>query len=277
MRSVRALFAMTTRMSGLDRVLIPRRCEQSIAIAMYHGLTRAPLDVSDWCFLQEQAFAAQMRYLKRHFTVVHVEDAAVVAASRPAKPVACITFDDGFASVHDLAWPILASMALPATAYVVTGLIDSAETVWFARLHDAITRTTVASVEFDRTVHPLTSRPAKAAASAALQRALKRFEADEFESHLAALLDQLHVERINPGDVDHLRMLTSKQIRSMATDGLIRFGSHTVNHQILTRVSKERAAWEIAQSVAAMGEVCGRPTTSFAYPNGGPDDTTTRR
>lgn len=270
--SVKEAVATAARLSGAGRWIARRRFADSIAIAMYHGLSRERLTVPEWCFLDEQSFAAQMRYLARHFTVVHVEEAATVAATQPRRPVASITFDDGFASVHDLAWPILASLGLPATIYVVTGLIDSDDTVWFARLHDAITRTSVTSVQLDGVVHPLGSAAEKAAASGALQRALKRFDATEFDGRLDALVEQLHVEPVVAASVDHLRMLTSAQIRAMAADDLIRFGGHTVHHQILTRVPSTTAADEIERSVVAMGEVCGRSTTSFAYPNGGPDD-----
>lgn len=269
---IKEAVATAARVSGAGRRLGRSGFADSIAIAMYHGLTRERLAVPEWCFLDERSFTAQMRYLARHFTVVHVEDAAETAARRPAKPVASITFDDGFASVHDVAWPILASLGLPATVYVVTGLIDTDDTVWFARLHDAVSRTSSPSVELAGVTHPLGSDAQRASASAALQRALKRFDAAEFDERLAAVLTQLDVDPVVPARVDHLRMLTSAQIRAMADGDLVRFGGHTVHHQILTRVPAAIAVDEIERSVAAMGEVCGRPTTSFAYPNGGPDD-----
>jgi peptidoglycan/xylan/chitin deacetylase (PgdA/CDA1 family) len=44
---------------------------------------------------------------------------------RSATPLVSITFDDGYANVHDVVLPILKRFQLPATVFVVTGCIDS--------------------------------------------------------------------------------------------------------------------------------------------------------
>ena len=58
----------------------------------------------------------------------------------------------------------------------------------------------------------------------------------------------------------------------MGRDGLVRFGAHTASHQILTRTTREDARGEIERSVAALAALVERPSRTFAYPNGGPDD-----
>jgi peptidoglycan/xylan/chitin deacetylase (PgdA/CDA1 family) len=45
-------------------------------------------------------------------------------------------------------------------------------------------------------------------------------------------------------------------------------GGHTVNHPILSQVSHERAAAEIAESCAEISARLGKSVRSFAYPNG---------
>jgi peptidoglycan/xylan/chitin deacetylase (PgdA/CDA1 family) len=46
-------------------------------------------------------------------------------AAPPSGPTLAITFDDGFASVLELAFPILSSLDMVATVFVVTDLVDS--------------------------------------------------------------------------------------------------------------------------------------------------------
>ena len=207
----RALVARAARVTCAGRRLAPRRFADAYSIAMYHGLSDDLLEVSEPCIIDRRSFLLQMEHFAANFTVVHVDDAAHVASTQPSKPVACITFDDGFASVHDLAWPILESLALPATVYLVTGLVDSPDTVWFADLHDAITRTRVPSITLDGLTHPLGTAAEKALASAALQRSLKMRDADEFDRCLQHLLAELAAPARRlpsdrpPPDPDHRR------------------------------------------------------------------------
>jgi peptidoglycan/xylan/chitin deacetylase (PgdA/CDA1 family) len=264
--------AMAMCQSGAVRLIESRGHRHAFAVAMYHGLVRQPLEVDEWCFLDEERFIAQMEYLVRHFDVVHLEDACnAVESRRSSRPVACVTFDDGFASVYNLAFPILQRLQIPATVYVVSGLIDTDETVWFAAIHEALSRTAAPHVDLLGVRHPLVDNEARSHASQRIQTALKQLPADEFAVEEDRVMRQLGVT-VQPSHVEHLRMLTSAQIREMAGSGLVRFGGHTESHQILTRVPAELARREIQRSVVTMTELGGRPTTSFAYPNGAVDD-----
>jgi peptidoglycan/xylan/chitin deacetylase (PgdA/CDA1 family) len=72
--------------------------------------------------------------------------------------------------------------------------------------------------------------------------------------------------------MEAFRILTRQEIRRMSRDDLVRFGAHTTSHQILTQTTREDARREIESSVAAVAALVERPSRSFAYPNGGPDD-----
>ena len=48
----------------------------------------------------------------------------------------------------------------------------------------------------------------------------------------------------------------------------IRFGSHTLNHVILTNEGEERIRHEIWKSKEMLEQVLGKPVKSFCYPNG---------
>ena len=258
--------------SRVVRFIEARGHRDTFAVAMYHGLVRQPLDVDEWCFLDEERFAAQMEYLVRHFDVVHLEDACNAIQSRhSSRPVACVTFDDGFASVYELAFPILLRLQIPATVYVVSGLVDAHDTVWFARIHEALSRTAASHVDSLGVRYALVDNPARSQASQRIQGALKHLSADVFAVERDRIMHQLGVI-VEPNRAEHLRMLTSAQIREMAVSGVVRFGGHTESHQILTRVPADLARGEIMRSVATMTELGGRPTTSFAYPNGAVDD-----
>ena len=253
----------------MHRWLVPGK----ISVLMYHGLVREPLPVPDWCFQPLVRFEEQMEYLTRNFEVVHLEDAFAPGRAPSKRPLACVTFDDGFASVRELALPVLEELRVPATVYLVTGLLDSTDTVWFARLHQAICETQAREVRLGDLRFPLEGTAARAEASAGLQVAIKKLDRPAFESMFEDVLTQLGFggeNRAKPWDA--FRLLTSDEVRSMSRSGLVRFGGHTSGHQILTRTTREDARCEVEQSVRAVAALVERPSRTFAYPNGGPDD-----
>jgi peptidoglycan/xylan/chitin deacetylase (PgdA/CDA1 family) len=254
----------------VHRWLVPGQ----ISVLMYHGLVKDPLPVPDYCFLPLASFEAQMRYLTAHFDVVHVEEAfAPGRAERARRPLACVTFDDGFASVHDLAFPVLERFGVKATVYLVTDLLDSNDTVWFARLHQALCETSATEVRFGGAALGLDGVAARARASASLQVALKQIERASFDAAFEDVLGQLGSggeRRAAPWGA--FRMLTSDEVRRMDASPLVRFGGHTAGHQILTRTTREDARREIERSIRRVAALVESPSRTFAYPNGGPDD-----
>ena len=90
-----------------------------MSILCYHAVDAAwdsPLAVSP------DAFTSQVRWLGAHRRVVGLE-AAVAAMDRRGrlpKRTVSLTFDDGFASIYEHAWPVLRTNAIPAAIFVVS-------------------------------------------------------------------------------------------------------------------------------------------------------------
>jgi peptidoglycan/xylan/chitin deacetylase (PgdA/CDA1 family) len=95
-----------------------------VTILCYHAVDAAwesPLAVSP------REFAAQVEWLQRHRRVVGLDTAVAAMDDRGRMPkgMVSLTFDDGFASVHEHAWPVLRSAALPASIFVVSRTLTS--------------------------------------------------------------------------------------------------------------------------------------------------------
>jgi peptidoglycan/xylan/chitin deacetylase (PgdA/CDA1 family) len=247
---------------------------RKVAILMYHGVVRTPLDVPDWCFLSERDFSRQMQYLRRNFKVVSLAEAAVnLRENRINEPTAVITFDDGYQNVYDVAYPILSRFGLPATVFLNTAFINTANTIWSCVLNKAISETTLQTFVWNGQVYNLNSTASKARTSEKLQSALKQFPHQELLEKLAEIREALDIH--TPTEVSgdsHFRMLDSQSIAEMVDSGLIEFGAHTANHTILTCVDKEFAQQEIASSIEDTQKLTDKPCRLFAYPNGRAQD-----
>jgi len=62
--------------------------------------------------------------------------------------------------------------------------------------------------------------------------------------------------------------LTWDEVRQMRDSGLVSFGSHTVDHVLLTRVSPRRSEREIVLSKQLLEDRIGVPVRTFSYPLG---------
>ena len=250
----------------MQRILFRKK----VAILMYHGVVRTPLDVSDWCFVSERDFYQQMEYLYQNLNVVSLSRAAEdLRENRIREPTAVITFDDGYQNVYDVAYPVLSGFELPATVFLNTAFTDTANTIWFCTLNQAISETTHKSLLWNGQSYDLTSSEAKSVASARLQSILKEYSHEVLLEKVADIRRQLdvHTPAAVAGD-SPFRLLCRHSILEMSASGLIEFGAHTANHTILTRVDKIRARQEIESSIADAQRLCGMRCKHFAYPNG---------
>src|SRR5262245_10740674 len=76
-------------------------------------------------------------WLARRFAIVSLDDIGVhLQTVRPLRrPLAAITFDDGYSDVYHHVFPLLRRKGIPFAAFVVTGLIGTGRPQIFDRLY----------------------------------------------------------------------------------------------------------------------------------------------
>src|SRR5919197_1333356 len=100
-----------------------------LAILMYHRIEPLPPGaVHTTNFVRPHDFAAQMAALRqwgyRSITLVDWLGYRTGRCRLPRRPI-ILTFDDGYRSVRDVAWPILRQHALGATTFLVSGCVGA--------------------------------------------------------------------------------------------------------------------------------------------------------
>jgi peptidoglycan/xylan/chitin deacetylase (PgdA/CDA1 family) len=187
----------------------------------------------------------------------------------PARALA-ITFDDGYADNHAVAWPVLKKLGLPASVFVTTGAIEGDQLLWFRRVAHIFE--TAAPETLPVCVGPWTftldTDSERHATVRRIEAELKTMPATQREDRIAALGEAFEV-----ADFSKLRreMLTWEQLRAMDADGFS-VEAHTVTHPILGVETIATAAREIAESREVLSAKLGRAVDLFAYPNGKSSD-----
>ena len=255
----------------LPRFLNRTLFQKAHTVITYHGVRNTDLAIPDECFIARDRFISQMLYIKQHFTVVPLSQALAMGVSqrRAGPPILSITFDDGFQNVYDNAFPVLKDLGLPATVFLVTGLTDTAGTIWYCALNHAFTETKQRSIVWRDRRFDLTNPRNRVHACLTIQGILKEMPHDALVREVEDIISSLGFD---PGgglpENSPFRILDSRDIQEMHKSGLIEFGAHTHTHSILSLLSEEAQEQEIKSSIDRVREVTGGPCILFSYPNG---------
>src|SRR6266513_6414313 len=169
----------------------------------------------------------QLDWIGKHFDIISLEELPAGAhRRRRSKPLAAVTFDDGYADVYYNAFPMLKRKGIPAAMFVVTDLIGTRQVPLHDRLFAVLSRDGRRE-SFHATQHLLRTRD------------------------YSGLLDLLHrldpQGRICDNAPAALHPLTWQMLAEMRDAGMT-IGSHSKTHAFLTKESAERVQEEVRDS-----------------------------
>lgn len=279
---IKFLIAACLYYSGLLHLLINKRLNGKGVVLMYHRiLTRSEADdsfSSEGIIVSPDNFARHLACLKRYFQVLDLATfQAWIRGGKTMdtdKPIALITFDDGWFDNHERAHPVIAAAGLPVTLFVATDYPGTNKTFWqehkgqlVCRLADddrAEVKALLAELGMAGVEH-LSGLKRKTEVAARVRR-LKKRDPDE----VIKLLDQLKALAA-PNDAPQAldRYMSWQEVRELADNGWT-IASHGCSHRVMDRLSEADLNEEMHQSRSVLQQELGQPlpTTVLAYPNG---------
>lgn len=221
----------------------------------------------------QEAFRDQMKLVRRRFDPMRFEeviDCIDRGRRLPARAV-LVTFDDGYDDNYRLAFPVLRELDLSAMFFVSTGHIDSGLPYgydWLVHMlcTAAVPRFRRPELGMDQEM-PASLEGRRALAAVVLDR-IKRLD-DADQRGLIAGLEREWGMPSAQGDPDCTPM-TWDQLREMRRGGM-EVGAHSVNHTMLSKVSREEMLSEIDESASTLARELGEPAYAMSYPVGGTD------
>jgi len=244
-----------------------------LSILTYHHVCepgkdyRFDPDVAD---VTPPQFRRQMALVKRHFSVIGVDEllAGLEGARLPPNPC-LITFDDGYRSNLDVALPVLRDLGLKAVFFIATSFVGERRLYWWDRIAYVVATTRRERLELGYP-RPMTVRlddPARARAT--LVKQIK----DEPGLDLGRYLDELTAAAgvawsrdIERGLADEL-IMTWDEVRRMRDAGMD-IESHTRGHRVLQTLDEPGLRDELDGARVDLARELGRPSRVIAYPVG---------
>lgn len=271
-RKLSGLFAGT----GIHGMLERFRFSDRAFVLMYHRVLdsadRQPCPVQPGMYVTTDTFRDQIRFLKDRFEIVFFDELVLkVLKGEKTGGFCAITLDDGWRDNYTNAFPVLGSCRAPATIYLATGYVGTDRIFWPEELG-----------------YYLDQGAAYGSAAGGAPEPVVRF-IGEIGGHRKCgrdlFLDRCIeiLKKSSPAERDVVleyfrdtagfgpvprQMLSWDEAREMLDSGWVRFGAHTVNHEILDRLPPAQAEAEISESRTEIERRLGCRVGSFAYPNG---------
>ncbi len=262
-------------------------------VLMYHRVATPVLD--PW------RLAVSPDHLAEHLAILAASARPTTAtglltmldADRVERGTVAVTFDDGYADLASAVRPRLAASGVPATAFIVSGVVGSEREFWW----DALERILLGpgalpeSLELvvDGARHAWTLDESAAGGSEPVPR-WRAWQPAPTRRHAVyravwdvlrratpparvAAMDDLHRWSGIPAEArpSH-RPLTAAEFGALDADPLVEIGAHTMTHPSLAALAPGLQRDEVEGSVRDLGDRRGRPVQTFAYPFGGASD-----
>jgi peptidoglycan/xylan/chitin deacetylase (PgdA/CDA1 family) len=246
---------------------------QRLTVLTYHSVPAEfdPLSPSD--HITAKMFGQQMRLIAAEFKVLPLHDAVALMREGRLPPRALsITFDDGYVNNHDVALPILMALGLTATFFVCTAYLDGG-LMFNDMILEAIrasnkTELDARELGLDLGILPLQDAQARAASAIQLIQHTKYLKGEARTQACDRLWEMLTGQGL--ARVPKL-MMNAGELQHLHRQGMT-LGGHTHNHPILSQCTPEETRVEIETNRARLRDITGLTPTTFAYPNGRPND-----
>ncbi|UCC80215.1 MAG: polysaccharide deacetylase family protein [Candidatus Zixiibacteriota bacterium] len=241
---------------------------------MYHGLTEDK-SCDDWTQIHPDEFKKQMLYIKENYDVISISDMLDIFKNKKTRlHLAVVTFDDGYRSVYETAFPILRELGIPATVYITSNFIGNdrkdVRFIWpdYVRVLLVSSRLSTIDLSHFKLGNLDISDPLRQRISVnRIIEHLKLIGSSEKNNIIS------YLEEKSPGMIDHdlfpaYHPMTWEEVKRLSTSDLISIGAHTRNHPILSRIKIDELEGEISGSKQDIENRIETDVHDFAYPNG---------
>lgn len=261
-------------------VLERHNCIREGVVLVYHRvnrLTKSGFRPTQYISIETNCFKAHLRLLKQYFSVIPLKKVVDCLQNSIELPqhFVVITFDDGYEDNYTDAYPLLQKYGLPASIFLTAGLVDSEDLLWHDQLEVLLSYTpcrylSIKSEDGIRNL-PLRTIGEKWYAYEYLTRRCLRISPSNRREFLEQLEESLKVS-ISEEMKKHYKLLNWDQVRTISSSGLVDFGSHTMNHHLVTSLDEKNRDYELGKSQKLIMRETGNKTTLFSYPNGNFDE-----
>lgn len=242
-------------------------------ILLFHRVhpTRDPL----WDPMDPKLFDKVLNYVSKKYTVLSLAEITAGSEIKSKKPIAAITFDDGYRDFIEYSLPILTKYKFPSSMYVVTNCIDENIPTWTYVVDHYFFHTRKLQIE-DFLFEGLPEKFLNTNWNTKTERlkfgsSFKQFMKTISNAKRKQMLNHI-ISNFNDVKSPSGMMMNWNEVKNILSEN-VEVGSHTVNHPPLATLENEN---EIKSELHDSGERIKHMTGKFpaviSYPVGSYDN-----
>ena len=251
------------------------RYRNNILSLMYHEVLDDDDDINAWTVVKRSQFIEQMKYLKKNFELVSLDDAVEIASSNKdyRNKYAVITFDDGYKGNKEVVFPVVKEMGIPISIFVATEAIVENKVYWYDKIIVALNNyksLTVDLKKYNLKKYQVDSNvpDTKWCQIQDVLEALKTLPIKTRKNAVSEIIDKYPYDTKTN---NKLAPLSITDIEEMSMSPFVIFGAHSHCHNILTQLEYNQTLLSIEESKKYLEKWTNKPVNHFAYPNGNYD------
>jgi peptidoglycan/xylan/chitin deacetylase (PgdA/CDA1 family) len=266
--------------TGMDKVVGALSGYRRVPVVI--GYHRVVEDFASSAEMSIPSMLVSLRMLERHldwigrrFQFVSLDElgARLESGERLDKPIAAITFDDGYRDFYSLALPLLKKKGVPAAVFVVTDLVGTTTLQTHDRLYLMLMRRfadqKVKSGDLAELLQSLGILLPSGTVTATTPFLTTRMLLEVLsQADMQRVLTVLDSEvSISEGTFNPFYSLTWEMLTGIRRAG-ITVGSHTRTHILMTNESRQKVMDEVVGSRKELEKRLGTGVQHFVYPDG---------
>jgi peptidoglycan/xylan/chitin deacetylase (PgdA/CDA1 family) len=206
--------------------------------------------------------------LKREgYDFIRLDEVPARLAEPSGQPFACFTLDDGYGDNAAFAADVFTRHQAPFTIFLNSGFVDRSCTMWWETLDAVLNHADRLEFDFGKGSE-LLAAATPAQKLSAFNRIASHIQTTDERKAVASLNDTAMKLGIDPHRIVTDLTMDQRELRALSANPLVSYGSHTVSHRGIARLSPGDAEAEIAGCIEAVAAITGSAPTTFAYPYG---------
>ncbi len=224
-----------------------------------------------WDPMDPKRFEFILKFVKKNYTILPLLEILDSNIKPKKKPLAAITFDDGYRDFIEYSMPIMDRLKIPSSIYVVTDCITNDRPTWTFEVDYLFFNTKKLQINWntDTSILPVELRKSKFVN----KQEMIRF-CFQFKQFVKKIAEQKRLDLIrdlfNSFDdvvVPKGLMMNWKEVNEIITAG-VEVGSHTVTHPPLATLTEDQMDRELQLSRNEFLKYTGVNSPVISYPVG---------
>lgn len=260
--SLKFLYYFLQRILRKDVKLLRKIKRENLVIALnLHQIS--PVENPFWSPLKPEIFDDLLKFLKENFEVVLFRDLAQVKSQ---KPLAILSFDDGYYDFIEYAAPILEKHNLKANMNIIPSCVETGKPMWNVKLYDFLNsapRSLINEIRLDGFEYRLQDESfgSKVQYGLKISRFLKscpHHERLELYGEIEKLMEKC--------DFQLTRMMNVDEIKQIAE--IHEIGAHSFSHESMGFEDNSFFEADLQKCIDYFDKKLQIPLEIYAFPNG---------